>query len=374
MNQTISQGDRPHIVLYGAVNSGKSTLFNLLLGQQASVVSDIAGTTTDAVSKAVELPGVGAVVLVDTPGVGDDTLLGQKRMEATERALRRADVILCLLPEGAQVEERLQKQYPRAKVIPLRFSKDRISPNSIERRDEVVSMIGEVLQAQKVEERTITGSLAKSGDLVLLVMPQDKAAPKGRLILPQVQTIRELLDKGCQVLCLQPSEFMTALSRLSVLPNLVITDSQVFKEVEQMIPEGVPLTSFSVLMSAYKGSLPELLVGAEVLNSLNPDAHVLIAEACSHAPTTEDIGRVKLPMMLRKKYGERLVIDHVNGNDFPSDLTHYDLVIHCGACMFNRQHVLNRQEIATAQGVPMTNYGIAIAAIQGILTKIALPQ
>ncbi len=373
MKQSISHGNRLHIVLYGAVNSGKSTLFNLLLGQEASIVSDIAGTTTDAVSKAVELPGVGAVVLVDTPGVGDDTQLGHKRMEVTERALRHADVILCLLSEGEKVEQRLEKQYPRAKVIPVYSGVDERHHSSTKRRDEIIKMIVEALSEHRVEERSITGSLAKRGDLVILVMPQDKAAPKGRLILPQVQTLRELLDKGCQVLCLQPSEFTATLAKLLGLPDLVITDSQVFNEVEQMMPDGVPLTSFSVLMSAYKGSLPELLAGAEVLNSLKPNARVLIAEACSHTPTTEDIGRVKLPLMLQKRYGAQLVIDHVNGNDFPTDLTKYDLIIHCGACMFNRQHLLNRQEMAGAQGVPMTNYGIAIAAIQGILGKIALP-
>lgn len=374
MKQKISQGDRPHIVLYGEVNSGKSSLFNLLLGQEASVVSDIAGTTTDAVSKAVELPGIGAVVLVDTPGVGDETLLGQRRMEATERALRHADVILCLVPHGSKVDTRLEQEYPRAKVISIQSSRDNEEYNAPQRRAKVISMLAEVLSESKAEEHTITGSLVKAGNLVLLVMPQDSAAPKGRLILPQVQTIRELLDKQCQVLCLQPSEFLPALNKLSVLPDLVIIDSQVFKQVEEMVPDGVPLTSFSVLMSAYKGSLPELLAGAKALNNLAPDARILIAEACSHAPTSEDIGRVKLPMMLRKKYGEGLVIDHVNGNDFPSDLTKYDLVIHCGACMFNRQHLLNRQDMAVAQSVPMTNYGIAIAAIQGILSRIALPQ
>lgn len=374
MEQTVLKSERPHIVLYGEVNIGKSSLFNLLLGQEASVVSDIPGTTTDVVTKSMELPGVGAVVLVDTPGMGDGTLLGLKRMEATKKALQRADAILYLCSQEKQIDEKLEKQYPGVKIIPVYPTKELYFLTPDERRQKVIALISEALVSNNEEERTITGSLAKRGDLVLLVIPQDKAAPKGRLILPQVQTIRELLDKSSQVLCLQPSELESGLEKLSGLPDLVITDSQVFREVEQVLPSGVPLTSFSILMSAHKGSFPQLLAGAEVLSRLSPDARVLIAEACSHAPTTEDIGRVKLPKMLRKKYGEQLLIDHINGNDFPADLSKYDLIIHCGACMFNRQHLLNRQRFASEQGVPMTNYGLAIAAIQGLLPRVALPE
>lgn len=368
MLQNLSRGERPHIVLYGEVNSGKSTLFNLLIGQDVSVVSAIAGTTTDAVSKSIELPGVGPVVLIDTPGVCDDTPLGAQRMLATERALRQADIVLCTLPEGGEVDTKLKEKYASAVFIPLIASHD--SPARL--KEKVLSMIAQAL-APHTHEQTITGALAKVGDLVLLVMPQDKSAPKGRLILPQVQTIRELLDKGCQVLCTQPSEYTTALSKLTTLPDLVITDSQVFVEVEALTPQGVPLTSFSVLMSAYKGSLPELLEGARALGSLSSNARILIAEACSHAPTTEDIGRVKLPNLLWKKLGDGLDIVNVNGNDFPENLSGYDLIIHCGACMFNRQHLVNRQALAKGQSIPMTNYGIAIAQLVGILDRIALP-
>lgn len=362
-------GQLPHILLYGRVNSGKSTLFNSLLGEEYAVVSPVAGTTTDVVYKRMELPQVGAVVLMDTPGVSDCSELGAQRMATTKVALRRADVVVALLDVGEELDEELVKAYGHASFVPVRRGGDRA-----QLRDEVIAKVTKALQERgHGEDRTITGSLVQEGDLVLLVMPQDSAAPKGRLIQPQVLTIRELLDKRCTVVATQPAELVVSLSRLSGLPDLVITDSQVFGEVAKQIPEGVSLTSFSVLMSAYKGSIGELVEGAKVLGRLGEDATILIAEACSHIPTTEDIGRVKLPRLLRKKLGEGIVIEHVNGNEFPSDLSRYDVVIHCGACMFGRPYLLSRQSIAHGEGVPMTNYGIAIAQLLGILDRVALP-
>lgn len=364
MAQNIARGERPHVVLYGAVNSGKSTLFNSLLGESHSVVSELPGTTTDAVYKAVELPNIGPIILVDTPGIADESPLGHQRMEMARKALRMADIILYLAPIDEAELKALKKDYPLATTVPI-FSKN---------SDEVIQKLAEVLGNKAVPERTLTGSLVKEDDLVLLVMPQDEAAPKGRIIAPQVQLIRELLDKKCRVMCVQPTQLQSAFASLRELPSLVVTDSQVFREVEQDCPSAVPLTSFSILMSAYKGSLLELLEGAKALSTLRPNAHILIAEACSHVPTNEDIGRVKLPRLLRQKLGEELKIDIANGKDFPTDLSSYDLVIHCGACMFGPTYLRHRQLQALLQQVPMTNYGIAIAELLGILPRVALPE
>lgn len=361
----------PHILLYGVVNSGKSKLFNLLVGQEYAVTSPIAGTTTDVLYKRIELPEVGPVVLGDTPGIGDGSPLGEKRMAATRVALRRADIVLVLQSEGELLEPDLPKSYPNATFLPLKLSFEE-EREAVRRR--VIALITQVLKERpKHRYESLTGSLAKRGDLVLLVMPQDSAAPKGRLILPQVQMIRELLDKHCMVMAIQPEELQTTFMKLKGLPDLVVTDSSLFQSVEAQLPSDVPLTSFSVLMSAYKGDIGQLVEGAKVLSELPPDAHILIAEACSHVPTNEDIGRVKLPKLLRQKLGDTLVISHVNGNDFPTDLSGYQLVIHCGACMMNRNHLLTRQAEAGRQQVPMTNYGIAIAQLLGILDRVVLP-
>ena len=363
------QSELPHILIYGSVNSGKSTLFNLLVGQEYAVTSPMVGTTTDVLYKRIELPEVGPVVLGDTPGIGDTSPLGAQRMAATRVALRRADIVLVL---EESLDSQLEKDYPNAifLLFKLDFSEEREAL-----RERALELIAKTLKGRKTYQRqeTLSGTLANLGDLVLLVMPQDKAAPKGRLILPQVQMMRELLDKHCMVIAIQPEELGTTLSKLRAMPDLVITDSSVFQEVEKQLPREVPLTSFSVLMSAYKGDIHRLVAGAKALVQLPPNAHILIAEACSHVPTNEDIGRVKLPKLLRKKLGDELVITHVNGDDFPTDLSGYQLVIHCGACMMNRNHLLTRQEEATRQQVPMTNYGIAIAQLLGILDRVVLP-
>lgn len=386
---SIPKGDRPHIVFVGSVNAGKSTLFNHLLGQDFSVVSAQPGTTTDVVSKAIELHGIGPVVLIDTPGLDDCTDLGALRMEHTHRTLREADVILLLLshphlPSFGWIKEK----YPETPILPLvtmgapsdawlKMAERMLGSCPLVVGTDMTPLlrrVGAILSERSTTPATsITGRLAKSGDLVLLVMPQDASAPKGRLILPQVQTIRDLLDKHCAVLSIQPSELSATLDRLKSTPDLIITDSQAFAAVEPLCPEGVPLTSFSVLMSAFKGNLASLLQGAKALENLSSSSRVLIAEACTHAPESEDIGTVKIPRLLRQRFGQDLRIDHISGKDFPSDLTPYDVIIHCGACMFNRQHLLSRQSEADKQSVPMTNYGIAIAHLLGILSRVALP-
>lgn len=379
MQQSVPKGLRPHIVLVGRVNSGKSTLFNRILGENLALVSPTPGTTTDTVSKAFELPGFGAVILTDTPGLEDDTPLGELRMEATRKALLEADLVLLVAKSESPSIEELVRSLTKAPLLTVSTESmtGDLDSRTLGESDSLAPLFDAIsAQLEKSESKapeSITGRLAKERDLVLLVMPQDSEAPKGRLILPQVQVIRELLDKHCIVLSVQPEELPSALCRLKESPQLIITDSQRFADVERLTPADVPLTSFSVLMSAYKGDLTELIKGAEALDTLTEESRVLIAEACSHAPNGEDIGTVKIPRLLRKRFGEGLRIDFVSGKAFPRDLTPYDLVIHCGACMFNRAHLLARQRLAAEESVPMTNYGIAIAKLLGILSRTALP-
>ena len=390
--------ERKRLLLVGQVNSGKSTLFNRLLRQERSLVSDQAGTTTDSVEKLFELPSVGPVLLVDTPGLADDTPLGAERQRVTQQARRSADLVLYLLSREESLDTPTIAALREANVptLPIIARADLPEQSSwLERQEEVTQCFGhapltlrrdddesletlleaikQTLRSESEPEPSLLGHLCEAGDLVLLVMPQDSAAPAGRLILPQVQTIRALLDRGCHALCVTPEELLAALAQLAAPPQLIITDSQVFAMVEPLVPEGCRLTSFSILMSAQRGDLERLVAGANAIGRLTPSSRLLIAEACTHAPEGEDIGTVKLPRLLRKRIGETLTIEHVSGRDFPEDLTPYDLVIHCGACMFNRRMLVARQDLATAQQVPMTNYGLAIAYLTGILDKVTLP-
>lgn len=390
--------ERKRLLLVGQVNSGKSTLFNRLLRQERSLVSDQAGTTTDSVEKLFELTSVGPVLLVDTPGLADDTPLGAERQRVTQQALRSADLVLYLLSHEDTLNTPIITTLREANVptLPIIARADLPEQSSwLERQEEITQCFGHTpltlrqgddesldtlletikrtLRNESEPEPSLLGNLCETGDLVLLVMPQDSAAPAGRLILPQVQTIRALLDRGCHALCVTPEQLSAALSQLAAPPQLIITDSQVFATVEPLVPEGCRLTSFSILMSAKRGDLERLVAGANAIGRLTPSSRLLIAEACTHAPEGEDIGTVKLPRLLRKRIGEGLTIEHVSGRDFPEDLTSYDLVIHCGACMFNRRMLVARQDLATAQQVPMTNYGLAIAYLTGILDKVTLP-
>ena len=392
LNNTPS-ANRLHIALFGRRNSGKSSLINALTGQDIALVSDIPGTTTDPVNKVMELHGIGPCVIIDTPGFDDEGTLGEMRIERTLRAIERTDIALLFCNENNLQEEKIWMELLRAKNIPviLLLNKADIRENAsaiathieqtLHQKPIVISAkekqgmedirlaILEKLP-QDFEQASITGDLVSENDLVLLVMPQDIQAPKGRLILPQVQIMRELLDKKCLVMSCTTDKLPQTLKALAYPPKLIITDSQVFKTVyEQKLKESL-LTSFSVLMAGYKGDIRQFIEGASAIDRLTDSSRVLIAEACAHAPMTEDIGRVKIPRLLRKKIGEGLQIDMVSGNDFPKDLSMYDLIIHCGACMFNRKHVMNRLEAASAQQVPMTNYGITLAHLMGILDKI----
>jgi [FeFe] hydrogenase H-cluster maturation GTPase HydF len=379
--QTTDAGHRLHIVILGACNSGKSSVANLLTGESTSLVSDIAGTTTDAVSRAVELPGIGAAVITDTAGFDDDTELGASRIQLTERSLERADVALLLIGENEEVEKRWMRRLKEKKLPMVRVvnkcdlgrdvPEDAIGVSALrkEGRARLNEAIASLIPADFGEADLLRG-LVHRGDNVILVMPQDSQAPKGRLIMPQVQTIRAILDKGGNALCTTPEELPGILASIKGLPDLVITDSQVFRRVSEVIPEGCRLTSFSVLMAAYKGDIDYFVESSEAIGTLRPGDRILIGEACAHAPGSEDIGRVKIPALINKQYGPGIEFDVKSGRDFPKDLTPYRVVIHCGACMFNRRLVLSRVEEARRQGVPMTNYGIAIACLTGILGKI----
>lgn len=390
MQQT-PQSERLHIAFFGRCNSGKSSLINALTGQNIAVVSDVSGTTTDPVSKPIELPGLGACVLIDTPGYDDTSLLGEQRIAQTTKVVDKTDIAILLFTEQWGDDERRWIAEFRAREIPIiavLSQSDRLESidtlvHTIEVDTQlkpiaVSSMQGNGLPALREalaaagmrEERTILQGLVSEGDTVLLVMPQDASAPKGRLIQPQVQTIRELLDRRCTVVSCTTEGMPAALAALAQPPHLIITDSQVFDAVYKLKPDASRLTSFSVLFARYKGDITTFVAGAKKLSQLTENSRVLIAEACTHVPQNEDIGRVKLPAMLRRKFGAGLHIDIVSGHEFPQDLTGYDLVIHCGACMFNSRHVLNRIARARIQDVPITNYGITIAALTGILDRI----
>lgn len=384
-----------HIGIFGKRNSGKSSLINALTNQEVALVSDIAGTTTDPVYKSMEIYGIGPCVFIDTAGFDDIGELGKLRIDKTKKAIDKIDIALMVLNNSELKEETEWIEILKQRKIPVITILNKIdmlnniddicsavklkydlSPIIVSAKDKIgIEKIREEilrLLPEGYEVNSITGGLACIGDTVLLVMPQDIQAPKGRLILPQVQTIRDLLDKKCIVISSTVDSLDKALESLSKPPNLIITDSQVFKTVYDKKPHESKLTSFSVLFANYKGDLNFFVNGTNAIEKLTEKSKVLISEACTHAPLSEDIGREKIPNMLRKKVGEKLTIDVVSGSDFPDDLTSYDIIIHCGACMFNRKYVMSRIERARRQGIPMTNYGVVIAYLAGILDKIDL--
>lgn len=389
------RANRLHIGIFGRRNSGKSSLINALTGQDIALVSDVPGTTADPVYKSMEIYGIGPCVFIDTAGFDDEGALGLLRVAKTEKAAEKADIAIVVISDAdidkevdwinrlrerktpvivvinkadllGNVDLIARKIEDASGITPLVVSaKDKTGIKQI--REELIRRLPEDYEAV-----SITGDLVKEGDVVLLVMPQDIQAPKGRLILPQVQVLRELLDKKCLPLSATTDKLDQALASLAAPPALIITDSQVFKTVYDKKPPESKLTSFSVLYANYKGDLDYFVESAAMIESLTPDSRVLIAEACTHAPLTEDIGREKLPRMLRKKVGEKLTVETVCGADFPHDLTPYDLVIHCGACMFNRKHVLSRVAKAREQKIPMSNYGVVLAYLCGILDDLDL--
>lgn len=420
LNET-PRGNRLHIGIFGRTNSGKSAFINAFTKQEVSIVADVAGTTTDPVYKAMEVHPLGPCIIIDTAGFDDESELGARRVEKTRLAAEKTEIAVILISgeesAGGASDVRAEKHdrsgascgqfIDEEELRWYRFFKEKNTPVLLvlnkadirENADELLAQIkketgedallvsaktGEGIEAfkealtRKLPEnygnRMITGELVSEGDLVLLVMPQDIQAPKGRLILPQMQTIRELLDKKCLVMSVTTDKLVSALATAKEPPKLIVTDSQVFGYVYEHKPAESMLTSFSVLFAAYKGDLPYYVEGAKQIDALTPDSRVLIAECCTHAPLAEDIGREKIPRMLRKRFGETLSVELVSGTDFPQDLSGYDLIIQCGACMFNRKYVLSRIDRAKAQQIPMTNYGVTIAHLTGILDKITLPE
>lgn len=385
-----------HIALFGRRNAGKSSLINALTGQQIAIVSDVAGTTTDPVSKSMEILPLGPCVLIDTAGFDDSGAVGDLRTERTREVIKQTDIAI-LVTDGTTLDDEvawatllkqanvpyvaalnkvdLMPEVPSALLTDMakRLGCDVIPISAMNGTG--LDVLRNTLAGLMPEsgKQSLTGNLAQAGDTVLLVMPQDPQAPKGRLILPQVQTLRDLMDKGCIAICCTTEDIDRALSSLNEPPHLIITDSQVFDIVEKKKPEGTLLTSFSVLMAAHKGDTRFFVRSAMAIDRLTEQSRVLIAEACTHAPLAEDIGREKIPRMLRQRVGQGLTVDIVAGKDFPPDVTSYDLVIHCGGCMFNRKFMLSRVEQCRRQGTPMTNYGITIAHIKGILGKVSLP-
>jgi [FeFe] hydrogenase H-cluster maturation GTPase HydF len=384
-----------HIGIFGKRNSGKSTLINAITGHNTALVSEVAGTTTDPVYKTMEIYGLGPCVLIDTAGFDDVGELGAMRVEKTKLALEKTDVALIVTCDKEMKEELHWIQLLKSKNTPFVIVVNKA--DEIQNADEIAKLYYEACKekpliisakektgVQKIREEimrkipedfdsvSITGNLVGEDDTVLLVMPQDIQAPKGRLILPQVQTLRELLDKKCIVLSCTTDKLDQALTSFAEPPKLIITDSQVFKTVYDKKPDESMLTSFSVLFANHKGDINYYAESAAAIDSLTEKSKVLIAEACTHAPLAEDIGREKLPRMLKQRVGSGLTVDVVSGSDFPSDLSRYDLVIQCGACMFNRKYVLNRIDSAKKQKVPMSNYGVVIAYLSGILDKITI--
>ena len=398
--------NRVHIGFFGRCNAGKSTLINMLTDQPVSLVSEVAGTTTDPVSKSMEILPLGPVVITDTAGIDDTSELGALRIEKTEEIIKKINLAVYVLrtdeaptaddmmwlnklkqnnvpialfineindsdSESTSVNQSYVEAYPDLSAIATVVGSTDFTSN----RDRLtlLDLLGGLTPLDVEGEQSLLQGLVDPGDTIILVCPIDSAAPKGRLILPQVQTIREILDhKGLALVC-QTEELPTMLSKLSQKPKLVITDSQAFEAVNALTPADIPLTSFSILMARFKGKLQDLVTGVKALNNLKPGARVLISEGCTHRRQCDDIGTVKIPMWLKKKGHADLQLEFTSGGAFPKDVSDYDLIIHCGACMLTRREVLRRIDCAVVQGTPIVNYGVLIASLHGILERAISP-
>lgn len=391
MNDT-PNSNRTHIAIFGRTNAGKSSVINAIANQNVAIVSDKAGTTTDPVKKAIEINKIGACVIVDTAGFDDNGDLGLLRIEKTKKIAEKTDIALlvfdCNIKNNDYILELKWKNQLSEFGIPIIAVINKIDLNqnykiveqnikeifdidcvsiSVNKKINIDILIETIKNnISKEDEISIVGHIIKEDDIVLLVMPQDIQAPKGRLILPQVQTIRDILDNKAIVIGATFDKFENALKSLNKPPKVIITDSQVFKEVEKLKPKESALTSFSVLFARYKGDEKIYKKGADFIDNLNKESKILIAESCAHIPLEGDIGRVKIPNMLKNKFGFAFDIDYTTGEDFPSDLSKYDLIIHCGGCMGTRKHILNRIRLCEIQNKPITNYGMAIAKINGV--------
>lgn len=413
MEQT-PKANRVHIGFFGRCNAGKSTLINMLTDQPVSLVSEVAGTTTDPVSKAMEILPLGPVVITDTAGIDDTSELGALRIEKSEEIIKKINLAVYVLrnDEAPTADDMMWLNKLKQNNVPIALFINEINasdsesthdndsngndanPNYVDaypdlsaiatvvgstdftsNRDRLtlLDLLGGLTPLDVEGEQSLLQGLVDPGDTIILVCPIDSAAPKGRLILPQVQTIREILDhKGLALVC-QTEELPAMLSKLSQKPKLVITDSQAFEAVNALTPADIPLTSFSILMARFKGKLQDLVTGVKALNNLKPGARVLISEGCTHRRQCDDIGTVKIPMWLKKKGHTDLQLEFTSGGAFPKDVSSYDLIIHCGACMLTRREVLRRIDCAVVQGTPIVNYGVLIASLHGILERAISP-
>lgn len=416
MEQT-PKANRVHIGFFGRCNAGKSTLINMLTDQPVSLVSEVAGTTTDPVSKSMEILPLGPVVITDTAGIDDTTELGTLRMEKTEEVVKKINLAVYVLRTDEEPTSDdmhwlgllKQNNVPIAlfineinaenkeKIESNTANTDKVESNtsayikshkglgelatvigsadftSNEKRLELLDLLGGLTPLDVEGNQTLLQGLVEEGDTIILVCPIDSAAPKGRLILPQVQTIREILDyKGLALVC-QTEELPAMINSLTHPPKMVICDSQAFDRVDELTPDAIPLTSFSILMARFKGKLQDLVAGVEVIKSLKPGSKVLISEGCTHRRQCDDIGTVKIPNLLKKQGHTDLQLEFTSGGAFPKDVSQYDLIIHCGACMLTRREVLRRIECAVVQGTPIVNYGVLIAALHGILERAISP-
>ena len=413
MEQT-PKANRVHIGFFGRCNAGKSTLINMLTDQPVSLVSEVAGTTTDPVSKAMEILPLGPVVITDTAGIDDTSELGALRIEKSEEIIKKINLAVYVLrnDEAPTADDMMWLNKLKQNNVPIALFINEInafdsesthdndsngndtnlnyvdtypdlsaiatvvgSTDFTSNRDRLtlLDLLGGLTPLDVEGEQSLLQGLVDPGDTIILVCPIDSAAPKGRLILPQVQTIREILDhKGLALVC-QTEELPTMLSKLSQKPKLVITDSQAFEAVNALTPADIPLTSFSILMARFKGKLQDLVTGVKALNNLKPGARVLISEGCTHRRQCDDIGTVKIPMWLKKKGHRDLQLEFTSGGAFPKDVSGYDFIIHCGACMLTRREVLRRIDCAVVQGTPIVNYGVLIASLHGILERAISP-
>ena len=386
LNETPA-ANRVHIGFFGARNAGKSSLANAVTGQSMSVVSEVKGTTTDAVHKTMEILPIGPVVIIDTPGFDDDGTLGTLRVERTRQALAKTDIAILTVDAATGItdtDRELIKLFGDTPYIIAYNKSDLIGGDKAETENSIFvsAKTGENIYRLKEkiaklgadrEEKTAVADILTGGDTVILVIPIDESAPKGRIILPQQLILRELLDRGCRARCCQPRELSGTLENLKNPPKLVITDSQVFGAVSETVPESVMLTSFSILLARYKGVLPELIKGAARLKTLKSGDTVLISEGCTHHRQCNDIGTVKLPGWIEKYSGAAPRFEFTSGGEFPEDLKKYDLILHCGGCMLNEKEMQSRIKRADNSGVPVVNYGIAIAAMHGILPRALSP-
>ena len=382
---------RLQIAIVGRVNAGKSSFLNLITGQQAAIVSDIAGTTTDVVEKAQELPPLGPILWLDTAGFADDSALGDKRMKKTLAVFDRADIIL-LLCQGDKIEASEQQiiKIAAERKIPLikifnqsdRFSittTDGIKVNSIDlsSRDRVLNELKaeliKICPEDYLNAQPLVGDLAPEHSTVIMLIPLDYEAPKGRLIMPQVQAIRDCLDHNQSIIAVKEDDYAAVLQNLKTPPALVICDSQIVETMVKLTPPDIKCTTFSILMARFKGDLHKLATGAKMIYKLNDGDKVLIAESCTHHAMEDDIGRVKIPNWLKKKTGKNLIIDHVSGCDFPQNLSEYKLVIQCGGCTINRREILSRIYKCEQAGVAITNYGVCISALKDVLPRVLEP-